>query len=90
VRIGAGGKENHGGASSLVSWSEEESLRRRCGGRRRSRGKKKRITPAPLFISRDCGRGHGGSAPLPRPFLRASPHGGTSWGGCSYNRATRK
>jgi hypothetical protein len=67
----------------------EESSRIGRKGRRRSGGKKKRVTPAPLFISQGCGRGRGGSAPLPRPLLRPSPRGGTSWGGGSCNRATR-
>jgi hypothetical protein len=33
-------------------------------------GKKSKLTPAPIFIPRDQGRGGRGSAPLPRPFLR--------------------
>jgi hypothetical protein len=33
-------------------------------------GKKSKLTPAPVCIPRDQGRGGHGSAPLPRPFLR--------------------
>jgi hypothetical protein len=77
--------------AAQVLWAlgpTEESSGRRRRGIRKSGGKKGRVTPAPLFIPRGCGRGHGGSVPLPRPFLRASPRGGTSWGGGSCNRAT--
>jgi hypothetical protein len=33
-------------------------------------GKKVKLTPAPIFIPWDQGRGGRGSAPLPRPFLQ--------------------
>jgi hypothetical protein len=33
-------------------------------------GKRRKLTPAPIFIPRDQGRGGRGSPPLPRPFLR--------------------
>jgi hypothetical protein len=70
MRIGAGVKEDHGGASSLFGWSDGGELEEKTQRKKKEWGKIARVTPAPLFISRGSGRGHGGSAPLPRPFLR--------------------
>jgi hypothetical protein len=53
-------------------------------------GKKSKLTPAPIFIPRDQGRGGRGSAPLPRPFLAMSLRGGMEWGGGYCNGATRQ
>jgi hypothetical protein len=54
------------------------------------RGKKEKLTPLPYLYPRSRGRGHGGSVPLPRPFLIVLPHVGTSWGGGSNHHATRQ
>jgi hypothetical protein len=74
-------EEDHGGASSLFSWSDGGEPEEKAQRKKEEWGYKARVTPAPLFIPRGYGRGHGGSAPLPRPFLQASPCGGTLWGG---------
>jgi hypothetical protein len=83
-------EDNGGGAGFPIRWFR----RRRARGRRERRKKKEwgvkgRVTPAPLFISLGGGSGALPLCPRPRPFLPITPRGGTSWGGGSYNRATR-
>jgi hypothetical protein len=72
-----------------VARSGGGELEKKVGQRKKERGKKRLSYPAPLFIPRAVVVGAVEVLHYPDSFCAHLPRGGTMWGGCLNNRATR-
>jgi hypothetical protein len=68
--VGNGASVNWNGGDADSRWSGGGELEGRSQRKKKERGKSGYVTPLPYLYPRGDGRGYGGSAPLPRPFLQ--------------------
>jgi hypothetical protein len=80
--VGAGVKQDGGGAPSLFFGPAMKRKRQRSGGRKHCGGKKSKFTPTPIFILKDQGRGDRGECST-TPTVSAGGRHVAAWSGAA-------